>query len=156
MSKTIASSTKKVTVIDVDGAVMGRAASIIAKRLLNGEEIIVVNAEKAIISGKRKRVLERYRKKITEWVSYYNPKKNSPKFKRRPDLFFKRVVRGMLPWKTPKGRQAYKRLRVYIGFPESISKENVEKLADAKLKNTKIPFVTLEELYRLLAGRVIE
>lgn len=147
---------KNITIIDVDGAVMGRAASIIAKRLLKGEEIIVVNAEKVIISGKPERVKEKYRKKITEWVSYYNPKKNSPKFKRRPDLFFKRVVRGMLPWKTSRGRQAYKRLRVYIGIPEDIKMDMIEKIPKAKLKNNKIPFVTLGELYRLLGGKVIE
>ena len=148
--------TKNAVVIDIEGAVMGRAASIIAKRLLKGEEIIVVNAEKAIISGKTERVVEKYRKKITEWVSYYNPKKNSPKFKRRPDLFFKRVVRGMLPWKTPKGRQAYKRLKVYIGIPDGVDKNIIEKIPDAKLKNDKIPFVTLGELYRLLGGKVVE
>ncbi len=147
---------KTLSVIDVEGVVMGRAASIIAKRLLKGEEIIVVNVEKAIISGKTERIVEKYRKKITEWVSYYNPKKNGPKFKRRPDLFFKRVVRGMLPWKTPKGRQAYKRLKVYIGVPENIGKESIERIPDAKLKNDKIPFVTLGELYRLLGGKVIE
>ncbi|HDH44680.1 MAG TPA: 50S ribosomal protein L13, partial [Thermococcus sp.] len=38
-----------VTVIDATGAVLGRLASIVAKRLLNGEEIAIVNSEKAII-----------------------------------------------------------------------------------------------------------
>ena len=38
-------------VVDADGAVLGRLASVLAKRLLMGEDIIVVNAEKAVISG---------------------------------------------------------------------------------------------------------
>ena len=50
---------KPATIINAEGLIIGRMASIIAKRILNGEEITVVNAEKAVISGKRKsRVME--------------------------------------------------------------------------------------------------
>lgn len=41
-------------IINADGLILGRMASIIAKRLLKGEKIAVVNAEKAVISGKKK------------------------------------------------------------------------------------------------------
>jgi len=47
--------TKKGTIlINADGLILGRMASQVAKRLLTGEELIIVNAEKAILSGKRK------------------------------------------------------------------------------------------------------
>ncbi len=39
------------TVVDASGLILGRAASVIAKRLLNGESIVVVNAEKAVVTG---------------------------------------------------------------------------------------------------------
>ena len=45
---------KTTNIINADGLIIGRMASIIAKRLLNGEEIVIVNAEKAVLSGKRK------------------------------------------------------------------------------------------------------
>src|SRR5438552_2253758 len=48
-------------VIDATGHVVGRLASVLAKRLLNGEEIVVVNAEKAIVTGRRRVVFEEYR-----------------------------------------------------------------------------------------------
>ncbi len=49
-----------VTVIDADGLLLGRMASVVAGRALAGEEIAIVNAEKAIVSGDRAYVLEAY------------------------------------------------------------------------------------------------
>src|SRR5439155_19129349 len=48
-------------IVDATGHVVGRLASVLAKRLLNGEEIVVVNAEKAIVTGRKKVVFEEYR-----------------------------------------------------------------------------------------------
>ncbi len=42
------------TIIDAEGLILGRMASLVAKRLLNGERIEIVNAENAVVSGKRK------------------------------------------------------------------------------------------------------
>lgn len=44
-----------VTVINGDGLLLGRLASLVAQRGLAGEEIAIVNAEKAIISGSQDR-----------------------------------------------------------------------------------------------------
>ncbi|RLI06236.1 50S ribosomal protein L13, partial [Candidatus Bathyarchaeota archaeon] len=41
----------KRSVIDASGLILGRMASIVAKRLLEGEQIEIVNAEKAVVSG---------------------------------------------------------------------------------------------------------
>ncbi len=40
-----------VTVVDAEGMLLGRLASIVARRSLTGEEFAIVNAEKAVISG---------------------------------------------------------------------------------------------------------
>jgi len=40
-----------VTVIDSENLLVGRLASMVAKRALAGEEIAVINAEKAVISA---------------------------------------------------------------------------------------------------------
>ncbi len=147
---------KSVTVIDGTGHVAGRLASIIAKRLLNGETIIVVNAEKIIITGKKKRVLEKFLKRISEWRTYYNPEKRGPKYPRTPDRIFKRMVRGMLPHKKPRGRDALKRLKVYVGVPKEYTDAEMERVEDAIFRNEFCPYVTLGQIYEEIAQKKIE
>ncbi|MDD2803867.1 MAG: uL13 family ribosomal protein, partial [Methanocorpusculum sp.] len=40
-----------VTVIDGENLLLGRLSSIVATRILAGEEIAIINAEKVIVSG---------------------------------------------------------------------------------------------------------
>ena len=54
--------TKRTVVVDASNQRLGRMASRIAKMLLLGMNVIVVNAEKAIITGKKKAILERYQR----------------------------------------------------------------------------------------------
>ncbi|WP_456483903.1 50S ribosomal protein L13 [Methanopyrus kandleri] len=109
------------TVIDAENAVLGRLASVVAKRILKGERIAVINTEKAIITGKKNTIKEEWLQKIQRG----DPKKG-PFYPRRPDLIFRRVVRGMLPWKTKRGREAFKRLRAYIGTPRWVEEVDME------------------------------
>ena len=69
-----------VTVIDADGLLLGRMASLVAKRALSGEEIAIVNAEKTVISGSRARVHAHYREKRSR-----GSREGGPFFPRRPD-----------------------------------------------------------------------
>jgi large subunit ribosomal protein L13 len=118
-------------------------ASIIAKRLLTGEEIIVVNAEKAVISGKKKsKVME-----AKEFLEVGHPKKGPFHYK-RPDRILRRTVRGMLPYKQPKGKQAYKRLKVFIGIPEELEGKKMESLPEAQAKKLSCSFFTLGDFAR--------
>ena len=131
---------RTVTIIDAKDLILGRIASIVAKRLLKGEKIIVVNAEKAVLSGKRKsRVRE-----AKEFLEVGHPKKG-PFHYRRPDRIVRRTVRGMLPYKQPKGKQAYKRLKVFIGMPEELKDQKMETLAEAHAKKLKCPYFTVDE-----------
>ncbi|HLN90086.1 MAG TPA: uL13 family ribosomal protein, partial [Candidatus Binatia bacterium] len=43
-----------ITFVNADGLIVGRMCSKVAKRLLNGEEVIILNSEKAVFSGKKK------------------------------------------------------------------------------------------------------
>ena len=134
------------TIIDASGAILGRLASEVAKRALKGEEIIIINAEKAVISGNKEAVLEKYlhRRRIG------NPKKG-PFFPKRPDLIVKRAIRGMLPYKKKRGKEALKRIRVFIGVPEEldIEAERVEK-AKKRVDDISCPFIEVLELSKLL------
>ncbi|KCZ72063.1 LSU ribosomal protein L13P [Candidatus Methanoperedens nitroreducens] len=116
------------TVIDASNLILGRMASIIAQRLLNGEEIKIINAERAIISGRKDTTFGRYRKYANRGSREFGPH-----FPRRPDQIISRTVRGMIPHKKMSGREAYNRLRVYIGVPPELSKEQASTLEDASI-----------------------
>lgn len=131
------------TVINADGLILGRMASVIAKRLLKGERIVVVNAEKAVVSWKKKsKILE-----AKEFLEVGYPGKG-PIHYRRPDRILRRAVRGMLPYKQPKGKLAYKRLKVFIGIPDELKDAKMETIEEAHAKKLKGPYLTLGELAR--------
>lgn len=128
-------------VINADGLILGRMASVIAKRLLKGEKIAVVNAEKAVVSGKKKSKV----KEAKEFLEVGHPRKG-PMHPRRPDRILRRTIRGMLPYKQPKGKQAYKRLRVFIGIPDELKNREMETIEEAQAKKLTCPYLTLGEL----------
>jgi len=138
------------TVIDASGHILGRLSSKIAKRLLNGEKIVVVNAEKAVITGEKYMVFERYKEKYDR-----GSKEKGPYFPRHPEKIFKRTVRGVLRWKSSRGREAYRSLRVFMGVPDELKGMNFEKIEDAMLEKVSKTdkYVTLAEVSRYLGFR---
>jgi large subunit ribosomal protein L13 len=130
-----------VTLINADGLILGRMASNVAKKLLNGEKIIIVNAEKAIISGKKKsKVAE-----AKEFLEVGAPRRG-PFHYRRPDRILRKTVRGMLPFKKPKGKTALKKLKVFISVPEDLKDQQMITLKEAQVEKLKGPYFTLAEL----------
>jgi len=65
---------------------------------------------------------------------------------RRPDRYLRKTVRGMLPFKQPKGKSAYKRLKVYMGIPLEFKDKQMITFPDALSANLKGPRFTLGEL----------
>jgi large subunit ribosomal protein L13 len=136
-----------VTIIDADGAILGRMCTTVAKRLLNEETITIINAEKAIISGKKSSIKNRYKQK-RELGTY----RKGPFFPRMPDRLVKRTVRGMIPYQTPHGRAAFKRLKCYTGVPKEFEGKKIEKIGAAEKVPTE--FMTVMELSRSLGVKV--
>ena len=134
-------SSENAIIIDAKGLILGRMASIIAKRLLQGESIIVVNAEKTAISGKR---LQRVKEAKT-FLEVGHPRKG-PFHQRRPDRIVRRTIRGMLPRKKPKGKLAYKRLKVYLGAPMEFEDKEIQTILEASAEKLKSPYITVGEL----------
>jgi large subunit ribosomal protein L13 len=132
--------------IDADGAVLGRLASEVAKRLLNGEDITVVNAEKALITGSKENVMFQYKQ-----MRFIGSTRKGPFFPRMPDRILRRTVRGMLPFTQYRGRAAYKRLKVFIGVPRELGKVQTEKAGQRQLQNPR--YVPLGEVSRLLGAK---
>ena len=134
-------------IIDANGATLGRLSTVTAKRLLNGEEIAVINSEKAIISGKKVAIKNRYKQKRE--VGTY---RKGPFFPRMPDQIVKRTIRGMIPYQTPHGRTAFKRLKCYIDIPKEFEGKKFETIKEAEKQ--PVDFMTVEELSRYLGAKV--
>ncbi|KAK4656476.1 60S ribosomal protein L16A [Podospora pseudocomata] len=107
------SSFESVVVIDGKGHLLGRLASIVAKQLLNGQQIVVVRCEALNISG------EFFRAKLPCLPSQDDPALPLPRSSR---IFYK-AVRGMIPHKTARGAAALERLKVFEGVPPSYDKK---------------------------------
>ena len=123
-----------VTIIDGEGLVLGRLASTVSKRLLNGEEITIINAEKIIISGNKDFLYARYKQRVDR-ASIANPRDLGPKYPRRPDDIFRRTVRGMIPYRKAHGRAAYKNLKVNVGVPKELEGQEVVEIKEAQPRN---------------------
>jgi len=135
-------------IYDAENQILGRLASVIAKQLLKGEKVFVVNSEKAVLSGKPRSKIEFYLKRRRSGDPFHGSF-----FPRQPDKIFGRTVRGMVPWHKPKGRKAYKNLKVFIGLPEEFKNKKLEKVKNADASKLKIKYITLEELSIALGVR---
>jgi large subunit ribosomal protein L13 len=137
----VAENTVESTVIDASGLILGRMASVVAKRLLQNEPIIIVNAEKATLSGKR---LSRVNDAKT-FLEIGHPGKG-PFHPRRPDQLVRRTVRGMLPHRQPRGANALRRLKVFIGVPHGLRTAQMQTIPAAHVAKLKCPYITIETL----------
>jgi len=140
------------TVLDASGQVMGRFASLVAKRLLNGEEIHVVNAEKALVTGGRAALIAEYRIKKNMGSTASRMRGKGPYYPKRADRILQRVIRGMMPYQTPHGRAAFKRLRVYIGVPSEVGSQAAERVEGvSRVRTAKV--LELGEISRRLGAK---
>lgn len=125
-------------VVDATSCVAGRIASYAAKQALLGHEVVIVHAEKAIVTGRLGKVAEHY---ILARARGGTSQKG-PNLPSRPEFILKRTIRGMLSYKEGRGREAFKRIRCYVGLPKEFA--DVKKIEIGK---TKAPyFITLEHL----------
>jgi len=138
-------------IIDGEGLVLGRLASKVSKKLLDGENVTVLNAEKIVISGTKDWAYKKYKQRIDR-ASISNPRRMGPKYPRRPDDIFRRTVRGMLPYKQSKGREAFKSLKVYVGIPAEFQNEEILQPLEAMPKHV-IKSVELGKVSHLLGSK---
>lgn len=126
----------KAIVIDGKGHVVGRLAATVAKQLLEGSRVVVLRAEEMVFSMPLERATKIYEDKLKKRC-LVNPKKGPFHYK-EPSKNFRRVVRGMMKYKTQKGREAFERLKVFDGIPlEHEGAERVQcvhALAETRLK----------------------
>ena len=111
-------------VVDAQGKVLGRLATMIARHLTGktkptytpfldtGDFVVVVNAEKVALTGAKLQA-----KMYRHHTGYPGGLKETPAGKlqaQHPEKLIEAAVRGMLP-KTKLGRKMIKKLKVYAG-----------------------------------------
>jgi len=133
-------------VVDARDCILGRVASQVAQRALDGERVAVVNAEDAVITGSEEDVMSKYEKRAELGSD------SGPYYPKRPDMIFKRTIRGMVPYKEDKGREAFENVRVYVGNPLDEDGEVLEGTSLDRLSN--IRFVQLGDISENLGANV--
>ena len=137
--------------IDATNKILGRFCSQIAKLALLGHHIVIINAKDSIISGTKNNIHENFLKKLN--ISTATNPRRGPFWPRRPDTFMRTVIKKMLPRKKYRGKEAYKRVHVYIGEIPERFKKRYQKLAPMEIENADKKrlsyynkFITLENL----------
>jgi large subunit ribosomal protein L13Ae len=120
---------RKVIIVDAKGHLLGRLASYVAKQLEQGQRIIIVRSETTLISGGHYRNKLKFMDFLRKRMST-NPKKG-PIHQKAPSRHLWRVIRGMLPHKTPKGAAALGRLKCFDGVPLSLNAKKKVVVPDA-------------------------
>jgi large subunit ribosomal protein L13 len=133
-------------VVDARDCIMGRVASQVAERAMNGESVAVVNAEQAVITGREDAVLEKFQARREKGSD------RGPMYPKRPDRILKRSIRGMVPYKERRGREAFENVRVYVGNPNGQDGEILEGTSLDRLSNIK--FVSLGDVSDTLGANV--
>ncbi len=137
-------------IIDATNLIAGRLATVVAKKALLGEEITIVNAELAVFTGDKKKVLAAQKQKRERGAPLIGPF-----VPRQPDRMLKRTIRGMLPYKQPRGEKAFKSIICYVGLPKRFEGQDIQTIEVANVeKVTQIKYVTIGEICKLLGGNV--
>ncbi|KAK3584077.1 hypothetical protein CHS0354_012544 [Potamilus streckersoni] len=112
---------EKPIIIDGRGHLLGRLAAIVAKTILQGQKVVVVRCEGINISGNF------FRNKM-KFLGYLKKRCNvnpvrGPFHFRAPSKVFYKAVRGMVPHKTSRGKEALNHLKVFEGIPPPYDKQ---------------------------------
>jgi len=133
-------------VVDAGDCILGRVASQVAEAALDGDRVAVINAEEAVITGGEEDIMSTFRKRRDLGSD------SGPYYPKRPDEIFKRSIRGMLPYKKQRGREAFENVRVYVGNPHDRDGEVLEGTSLDRLSN--IRFVHLGDVSEQLGANV--
>ena len=131
-------------VINAENLILGRLATYAAKQSLLGQEVRIINAEKAIVSGAKKTTYNEVRQNMDRGT----PAKG-PFIPKKADRYVRRVIRGMLPYKQPKGAEAFKRVLCYVGIPPEFKEAKTADLPFAKVD--KLPTLNYVQIKDILS-----
>jgi len=136
-------------IIDGSNLIMGRLASLVAKKALLGEDIVIVNCQDVIITGRKSDVLLKF-----QTTRARGSHSTGPFLHRNPERILKRVIRGMMPYKKPHGKEALKRVICHCDIPDSIKEQPVSiEGIDIRKKSIR-HFIKVGEISKLLGAKI--
>lgn len=140
-----------VTVIDGKNAILGRLGSVVAEKIMAGEEVVVLNCESIVITGEKEMVFADYKARYDRGEC---KSRKGPFYPRRADLLFKRSVRGMIPWTSTSGRNAFRRLHAYVGIPKQFAEGFEITVEEQAMKKITGKYTTLGAVAKFLGSRI--
>ena len=136
-------------IVDAKDMIVGRFATKVAKAALEGKEVHVINCEDAVYSGSRDKVLEKFQRSRDRTVAL-----KGPYISRLPERIVRRAIRGMIPYKTPKGKAAFARIKCHKGLPAEFEGQEAIRYEEAsKEKLPNIQYVYVHDISAMLGGR---
>ena len=136
-------------IIDAKDSILGRLGSYVAKQAMLGNKVDVINCEECVISGRKQAILYEYLRRLKRKA----PTK-APYFYRRPDMLVKRTIRGMLPFKRARGRNAFKNIKCYIGMPENLKNEKILTIENSKSDKLQTDFLKVKDICKAVGGKL--
>ena len=140
-----------VTVIDGKNAVLGRLGTVVAQKIMAGEDVVVLNCESIVITGEKEMVFADYKARFDRGEC---KSRKGPFYPRRADLLFKRSVRGMIPWTTTSGRNAFRRLHAYVGTPKQFTEGFDITVEEQAMKKITGKYTTLGAVAKFLGSKI--
>jgi ribosomal protein uL13 len=130
-------------IVNGENAILGRLGAKVAKELLAGNPVQIVNAEKIVVSGAPTYFEEKLRERRNV-TNKRNPE-NKSKWPRVSHMLVRRIIRGMLPYKhRQSGRDAFHRLTVSSGVPEGVDISSATTYKDATAHKLRKSTTVLE------------
>ncbi|MBW3012599.1 50S ribosomal protein L13 [Candidatus Woesearchaeota archaeon] len=136
-------------ILDATNLIVGRFATVVAKKVLLNEKVDIVNCENAVIAGSKPQILAKFKQRVERGKPHWGPF-----FPKMPHMIVKRMIRGMLQHKEGRQREAFDRIKCHIGVPPELEGKKFETIKEAnadKLPNLK--YMTIGELANLLKHR---
>ncbi len=135
-------------VYDASGKVLGRLATVVAKQAIKGETVHIINCEKAVIVGNPEYTKSKYKQRIDRGDPHHGPF-----FPKTPTGIVKRAIRGMIDYKKPLGKAAFKRIKVWVGVPDMLKNAKPEEDNIKNVDMLKSKYITIGELSEALGAK---
>ena len=101
------------------------------------------------MTGNKKNILARYKTKREMGQVFHGPY-----ILRRPDMFVKRTIRGMLPYKQANGRTAFDRIKCYASVPEGLKDKKAETIEKADISKVEsLRYVTVKDICKSMGAK---
>ena len=134
-------------IIDGTNLIYGRLSAHVAKELLRGEEVVIVNAKNVAVTGSEEFVLKKFRERLD-----IGSVRKGPYYPRTSNQILRRSIGDMLPKKKTTGKDALSRCLVFSSVPKEYVGKDMETVEE--VKNSKVSgFVTLGKVAERLGGK---